>query len=105
MEQMGLWEGAEQGRGSREEGVGKREEGRALLTTAAVVDFVVARLRCGWVRPVVLQEGIAKEFGRWYSESAVTARIRDARKEMYGGWVVESRKCRGRGGWEYRVRV
>jgi hypothetical protein len=51
--------------------------------------------------------------GKWYtyaalkkicggSESGVAARIRDLRKEKFGGYTIESRH-KGQGVWEYRL--
>ena len=36
------------------------------------------------------------------SEASVSARIRDLRKERFGGYVVERQRIRG-GLWEYRI--
>lgn len=38
------------------------------------------------------------------SEAAISARLRDLRKEQYGGHEVERRRCDRQGLWEYRMR-
>ena len=37
------------------------------------------------------------------SEAAVSARLRDLRKEKFGSWTVEKRRLLVPGLWEYRV--
>lgn len=37
------------------------------------------------------------------SEASISARLRDLRKEKFGGYVVEHRRVRESGLWEYRV--
>lgn len=39
------------------------------------------------------------------SEAAISARLRDLRKEQYGGHEVERRRCDRQGLWEYRLQV
>lgn len=40
-----------------------------------------------------------------FSETSVSAQLRNLRKPKFGGYVVEKRRrrCRGTGQWEYRV--
>lgn len=37
-----------------------------------------------------------------FPEASVSARLRDLRKERFGAWTVERRRCE-RGLWQYRV--
>lgn len=56
-----------------------------------------------WTIPAVVVE-IARRFGVRCSDTGVSARIRDFRKERFGGREVEHRRVAGaRGLWEYRV--
>lgn len=43
--------------------------------------------------------------GKSFSESAISARIRDLRKPKYGGYTVISKPRQGCTAWEYRVEV
>lgn len=36
-------------------------------------------------------------------ESSLSAQLRHLRKPQFGGWIVEKRRRRGQGTWEYRV--
>lgn len=40
-----------------------------------------------------------------YPEASISARLRDLRKERFGGYTVERRRrTDGRGTWEYRIK-
>ena len=41
--------------------------------------------------------------GRRISESAISARIRDLRKNQFGGYTVNSRPRHGCNAWEYQI--
>lgn len=40
---------------------------------------------------------------KWHSQAGISARIRDFRKEKFGGYSVERRRTRHPGLWEYRL--
>ena len=56
-----------------------------------------------WCTPSEIQRAIYNRTNEWHSDSSITARIRDARKECYGGHIVEKRKREGSRAWEYRL--
>lgn len=39
-----------------------------------------------------------------YPEASISARLRDLRKDAFGGYRVDRRRRAGAGTWEYRVR-
>lgn len=41
--------------------------------------------------------------GKCFSESAISARIRDLRKPQFGGYKVDSRPRQGSSAWEYQI--
>jgi len=51
-----------------------------------------------------LQREVESRFGCRYSDSSISARVRDFRKEMFGGYEVKKRQIGGRV-FEYRLIV
>lgn len=64
-------------------------------TTA--LDAVLEALEKGremnaWLTPYEIQMHVAARYGNKYSDSCITARLRDLRKAQYGGRKVDCRK-------------
>ena len=55
-----------------------------------------------WVTPAEIQKAIYAKTSEWHSDSSITARIRDQRKEEYGAHIIEKRLREGSRAWEYR---
>jgi hypothetical protein len=56
-----------------------------------------------WWTPYQLQRAIEALYGEWHSDASITARIRDGRKQAYGGHVIEKRMRVGTKSYEYRM--
>lgn len=56
-----------------------------------------------WVTPAELQKEIFCKTGEFHSDSSLTARIRDARKDCYGGHVIEKRQRVNSKAYEYKL--
>ncbi len=60
-----------------------------------------------WYTAWELQKMMTEGFGigerMIFSESTITARIRDLRKNDYGSYTVRSRKRTGASSWEYQL--
>ena len=73
-------------------------------TQLQAVRMVMADLN--WWTPWEIREQMQKRWRLYASDSAVTARLRDLRKPMFGGYVVEKRKGKNGAGWyEYRLAI
>ena len=59
--------------------------------------------RGGWLSPFEVQEEIWRTRGIRVSESGISARIRDCRKEEYGSHNVLIRRRAGTKFYEYRI--
>ena len=46
-----------------------------------------------WWTLYQLQKRIKETFGKWYSDSSISARVRDFRKTQYGAFIVERRQA------------
>ena len=57
----------------------------------------------GWFTSPELQHYVKHVTGRLYSDSTITARIRDLRKPQYGGHVIDARKRKSSRSYEYRL--
>lgn len=58
-----------------------------------------------WLSAYEIQSRVFEFFEKGYSESAITARIRDCRKAQYGGHRIDCRKRAGSTASEYRLVV
>ena len=56
-----------------------------------------------WWTPFSIQNTVAHNTGKYYSESATTARIRDLRKTEHGAFTIEARRVKGKHYYEYRM--
>lgn len=56
-----------------------------------------------WVTPAEIQKEIFRRTGEFHSDSSITARIRDARKDCYGGHVIEKRQRENSKAYEYKL--
>lgn len=56
-----------------------------------------------WLAAYEIQGMIVAGGGKLYSESGLTARVRDLRKEKYGGYPVQHRTRKGLDVGEYRI--
>jgi hypothetical protein len=76
-------------------------------TAVDMVRAVLAhgRLQDSWLTAYEIQARVFEFFGKNYSESAITARIRDLRKARYGGHRIDCRKRRGATASEYQLHV
>jgi hypothetical protein len=69
-----------------------------------LVGHVLAVMQSGrWLTPYEIQREILAKTGEWHSDSSLTARLRDARKQLYGGHTIELRKREGTKSYEYRL--
>jgi hypothetical protein len=69
-----------------------------------LVGHVLAVMQSGrWLTPYEIQHEIMTETGEWHSDSSLTARLRDARKQLYGGHTIELRKRKESKSYEYRL--
>jgi len=57
----------------------------------------------GWRTAPEIGRASLDRHGRMYSDSSITARIRDLRKQAHGGHTVEVRRRPGRRSCEYRL--
>jgi hypothetical protein len=68
------------------------------------IDLVLQMLRDGsWLTPGELQRGMREGSGVMMADAAITARIRDLRKEKYGGWDTPGRRRKGCKSFEYTI--
>jgi hypothetical protein len=59
-----------------------------------------------WLTVPELAGRVQLRMGKLISETGLSARIRDLRKEKHGGHTVDKRQRGGRGNlWEFRLRV
>ena len=56
-----------------------------------------------WWTPYGIQTRIERTGMGWHSDASITARIRDLRKQAYGGHVIEKRMRLGTKSYEYRM--
>lgn len=73
-------------------------------TVHSLVDMVRTLMEDrNWWAPWELQEQIWRSRGIRSSESGISARIRDLRKEPFGGHTVSIRRRNGTKAYEYRL--
>ena len=53
--------------------------------------------------PEKIQAELARDYDRKAGTACITARLRDLRKEKFGGYRVEKSRRGDRGAWEYKV--
>lgn len=58
-----------------------------------------------WWTLYEIQRHIHHSFGVLYSDSSLSARVRDFRKPKFGGYTIERRKIPNRRSYEYRLRM
>lgn len=56
-----------------------------------------------WLTLYQMQKLVERKCGEWHSDATISARVRDLRKERYGGYMVQRRKKEGTGSFEYRL--
>lgn len=77
-------------------------DGRRLFPQ---LEAVKAEMRSGaWVTLTFLHDQLALMHGVKASQAAVSARVRDLRKDKFGGYTVDRRYV-ANGVWEYRMAV
>lgn len=64
---------------------------------------VISRGPLFWVTPQEIIREILLETGEMFSDSCISARIRDLRKPEFGGFTVNSRPRKGSRAWEYQL--
>lgn len=57
----------------------------------------------GWWTPAEIVRTLHQRHGEWHSDSSITARLRDLRKERFGGHTVEKRIREGCKSYEYHL--
>lgn len=55
-----------------------------------------------WLTPYEIQRRVSATYGRWFSDSCITARIRDLRKNRHGARIV-LRRARNAQTYEYHL--
>jgi hypothetical protein len=70
--------------------------------TAVLLEMYATR-GSHWLTAYEVQRLVHERTGTLYSESTITARIRDLRKPKCGRWEVLSRKREGARSWEYQL--
>jgi hypothetical protein len=78
----------------------REQDGPRLLSQRDRVLWVYCDGR--WHTLFEAQDQIREEFEVEDSLTGISARVRDFRKEKFGGFTVESRR-RTKGTWEYRI--
>ena len=73
------------------------------MATALEAVRTAMELNGGHMTPYEIQNSVSLIFKEWYSDSCITARIRDLRKDMYGGHTVNCRKREGSRAHEYKL--
>jgi hypothetical protein len=56
-----------------------------------------------WWTPAEIQRVLLRQ-NEMHSDSSITARLRDLRKDAYGAWVIEKRKRENSRAWEYSLK-
>lgn len=73
---------------------------------AVLSEMKAADLKAAWLTVPELAARVRICMGRPISETGLSARIRDLRKDKNGGHTVEKRKRGGTGNlWEFRLRI
>lgn len=66
-----------------------------------IVQRIMHRNGRSWKTPAEIQSAILCDYGRWTSDAAVTARLRELRNSK--GYDIKSRPRKERSSWEYRL--
>lgn len=75
-----------------------------MTTKPSAVSLVADILSVsGWLAAYEVRDQIIRSHGILFSESGITARIRDLRKPHHGAHEVQCRKRKGSTAWEYRL--
>ena len=56
-----------------------------------------------WITPIEIHHLLLRDHAEMHSDSTITARLRDLRKPVYGGYVIEKRLRIGSRAYEYRL--
>lgn len=62
-----------------------------------------AKKRDEWYMPHEIRSLILRYHDKFFSESGISARIRDLRKDRYGAHTISKRRREGSTGYEYKL--
>lgn len=75
----------------------------ALGPARAAVLAVLRKAWPRWLTPSEIGDQVLRDVGTIYSDSTITARLRDLRKPRYGAHVIDVQRRAGRRSSEYRL--